>query len=130
MIKNESCNKTINKINYENAKQKCSYKSDFTHITYIILRIFSPMMEEVGLSELLLSVDSRRYNSMSSASFSEKSDILDSLSELTFSWPRSASSVAYFFTYSTKIRQFITNAYLQIQAGPQETFHTGVQDLK
>lgn len=43
---------------------------------------------------------SQRYNSISSASFSEKSDILDSLSELTFSCPLSASSVAYFFTYS------------------------------
>lgn len=63
------------------------------------------------MSELFLSVDSLRYNSISSASFSEKSDILDSLSELTFSWPRKASSVAYFLTYSTIFKNTFTQIH-------------------
>lgn len=54
------------------------------------------------------------YNSISSASFSEKSDILDSLSELTlFSWPLNASSVAYFLTYSAnRIYYYISCIYI------------------
>lgn len=66
------------------------------------LKIILPMGEVVRLSEPLITVNSLRYNSISSASFSEKSDMLDSLSELTFSCPRNASSVAYFRTYSEK----------------------------
>lgn len=59
----------------------------------------------------------RRYNSMSSASFSEKSDMLDSLSELTLvSCPRRASSVANRRTYSirTQILPLITKLKKQI----------------